>query len=396
MRPNRKVAAFTSLLIIFTTFVAPTHGTNLPLNFLSLSQSPDLKHPGIILIDPVSNETIYSEESDVLRAPASVLKLVSTTSALKTFGADKTFVTTISETDKPNKFLLVGGGDPWLTTSKSEAEKNHRAFLPLLIDKALEKNPELKAISIQYNNIYYQDIQALQTYYKGRLKIYPHFVSSTTSIVSTPLVQLESPKLSSIIEFTLLWSDNLLAARLSLMAAKANGFPADSQGLQASFEKLFKELNISDSGLVIKDGAGLSHETRISARTIAELLVKIKSDPLLQVIYDGLPIAGISGTLKHRFVKDAPNAVGLVKAKTGWINTTVSLAGFVNVGESDFVFAVIADHIGNKESARQSARIAIDKMLATIAKPKPVTPSMSPSAEPAEVVVAAVPATSNP
>ena len=384
MWPYRRAAGFTALVTIFTTVVAPTHGTNLPLNFLSLSQSPDLKHPGIILIDPVSNETIYTEGSDVLRAPASVLKLVSTTSALKTFGAEKTFVTTLSETDKPNKFLLVGGGDPWLTTSKSEAEKNHRAFLPLLIDKALEKNPELKAISIQYNNIYYQDIQALQTYYKGRLKIYPHFVSSTTSIVSTPLVQIESPKLSSIIEFTLLWSDNLLAARLSLMAAKANGFTANSSGLQASFEKLFGELNISAPGLVVKDGAGLSHDSRISARMIAELLIKIRNDPNLEIIYESLPLAGMTGTLRHRFLKDAPSAVGLVKAKTGWINTTVSLAGYVTVGDGDYVFAVIADHIANAESARQKARVAIDKMLATIAKPlSPVTPP--PTSAPTDV-----------
>ncbi len=162
------------------------------------------------------------------------------------------------------------------------------------------------------------------------------------------------------------------------MAAKANGFPADSAGLQASFEKLFTEFNIAAPGLVIKDGAGLSHETRISARTIVELLIKIKSDPSLQVIYDGLPLAGVSGTLKNRFVKDAPAAVGLVKAKTGWINTTVSLAGFVNVGEADYVFAVIADRIVNKEAARQSARVAIDKMLATIAKPIPGAPPISP------------------
>lgn len=374
---SQRTVAIIGVLTFSLSITAPSYGEVLPANFLSLSAAPALNHAGIILIDPKSNETLFSNAPDVVRAPASVLKLVSTTSALKTFGAEKTFTTSISKTDKPNKFLLVGGGDPWLTTNKLEAEKDKRAFLPYLINKAIEKTPNVKAISLQYKNIYYQDIQAVQRYYKGRIKIYPHLVSDSGA-VERPLAQIVSPKLSSIIEFTLLWSDNLLAARLSLMAAKANGFPADSAGLQASFEKLFTEFNIAAPGLVIKDGAGLSHETRISARTIVELLIKIKSDPSLQVIYDGLPLAGVSGTLKNRFVKDAPAAVGLVKAKTGWINTTVSLAGFVNVGEADYVFAVIADRIVNKEAARQSARVAIDKMLATIAKPTPSGPPISP------------------
>jgi D-alanyl-D-alanine carboxypeptidase len=262
-----------------------------------------------------------------------------------------------------------------------EAAKYQRAYLPSLINAAIAKSPRIKAIALQYKNIYYQDIQSIQRFYKGRIKIYPHAISDTSGI-EAPLAHIVSPKLSSIIEFTLLWSDNLLAARMSLLAAKAQGYSADSLGLQSSFEKLFQEMNVPASGLVIKDGAGLSHETRISTRTIAELLVRIKSDPSLSVIYDGLPLAGVSGTLKNRFTKDAPSAVGLIKAKTGWINTTVSLAGFVDSGENNYAFAVIADHLPNRESARQSARIAIDKMLATIAKPTPGVPVANPTTSP--------------
>ena len=66
---------------------------------------------------------------------------------------------------------------------------------------------------------------------------------------------------------------------------------------------------------------------------------------------------------------DSPNAVGLVRAKTGWINGTVSLAGFVTVGQSQYVFTVIADHVKQTEYSRQLARETIDKMLGTIARP---------------------------
>jgi len=77
-------------------------------------------------------------------------------------------------------------------------------------------------------------------------------------------------------------------------------------------------------------------------------------------------------------VKDAPSAVGLVRAKTGWIDTTVSLAGYVTSGEKQYIFAVIADRITNRESARGAARVTIDKMLSTIARPAPAgSPSAS-------------------
>ena len=88
-------------------------------------------------------------------------------------------------------------------------------------------------------------------------------------------------------------------------------------------------------------------------------------------ILEGLPLAGKTGTLKSRFITDAPSAVGLVKAKTGWINGTVSLAGFVTVGNDQYVFTVIADHVKQNENSRQLARLTIDRMLATIAKPRP-------------------------
>ena len=106
----------------------------------------------------------------------------------------------------------------------------------------------------------------------------------------------------------------------------------------------------------------------------------------MNVIYSGLPTSGETGTLKNRFKKDAPSAIGLVHAKTGWINTTVSLAGFVEAGDQQFVFAVIASGLPSRESYRANARVAIDKLLATIARPlvRPNQPAVEPSPTPTE------------
>jgi D-alanyl-D-alanine carboxypeptidase len=70
----------------------------------------------------------------------------------------------------------------------------------------------------------------------------------------------------------------------------------------------------------------------------------------------GLPCGGISGTLQHRFIKSAPNAVGLVQAKTGSLDGVVSLAGFVDSGDRKYVFAIIADRVREGYSSESAAR----------------------------------------
>ena len=366
------IAALCSALL--STSLTPAQALSLPPTFISLSKSPTLRSPGILVIDPDTGQIIFQHSPGTLRAPASVLKLISTTTALKAFGPDKKFVTTISETSDPATYILSGDRDPWLTASAYEAKKYHRAYLPTLVNAVLAAHPDLKAITLEYSNINVTDLTLLQHFFHGRVEITVTPLSTVQGDVSQPtkeLTSISSPALPEIIAFTLLYSDNQLANRLAVLAAQKLGFAGNVTGIQSAFEKTLTDLNVPTQGLLVQDGNGLSHATRVSTRTIAALLVEIKKNPDLHYIYDGLPLAGETGTLKTRFVKDAPKAVGLVKAKTGWIDNTVSLAGYVTVGRKQYVFAFIADHIINRESARSAARETIDKMLATIAKPAP-------------------------
>ena len=343
------------------------HANLLPQSFLKLASSPALANPGIIVIDPGNEGVLYDQTGDEPRAPASVLKLVSMTTAITELGAEKTFTTGIYKTDKPNTFLLKSTGDPWMTASKYEAKKYHRAFFPGLVSSALATTKSHN-ITLINSGVYSKDISALQSFFR---KKYVFHIKPATPNESTPelIREIVSPPVSEIAQFCLLYSDNLLAERLARTAAKQMGFTADGAGIQSAFLKTLTDLEVPTDGLDVKDGSGLSHEDRITPKTLATLLIRIKTKPELKVIYDGLPVAGESGTLERRFVKDAPTAVGLVKAKTGWINTSVSLAGFVEVGNEQYVFAVIADQVTPRETNRALARKAIDKMLATIAKP---------------------------
>jgi len=363
------VAALASALVVSAL---PAYAIKLPHTFVKLASSPLLAKPGIVLIDPESDQTLFSQAPDVLRAPASVLKLVSMTTAIHTLGADTTFTTSISSTDKPDTFVLLGQSDPWLTASDFEAKKYHRAYSPALINAVLAANPGLKSMTLDFSGVYTLDAQALQKFFAGRVAITINPIASPSAAQAeavNKIAEITSPPLKDIAQFTLLWSDNVLADRLARTAAVKLGFGGEAAGIQQAFEKTLDGFGVEHAGLAIFDGNGLSKETRISARTIGELLVKIQASPELKIIADGLPLAGKTGTLQTRFVTDAPKAVGLVQAKTGWINGTVSLAGYVNVRDKKYVFVVIANRIHPTEYYRQLARQTIDKMLATIAAP---------------------------
>lgn len=343
---------------------------SIPGTFKALATSSTLAKPGIIVFDPTTQTEIYADLADVPRAPASVLKLISTATAINVFGPEKTFSTTINATDDPNTFLLLGEYDPWLTTSPDASNKLHRALSTKLINEVYKNRDINSPLIIKFNGLFEADIRNLREFYGKKIKFErtnrPQIIEGQES---TTVLEISSPAISEIIGFTLLWSDNILADRLARNAAAELGYSRDSFGITSAFEETLSTLEVNWSGLNAIDGSGLSHNNRVSARTIAELLWKIRADPKFQSIYDGLPVSGETGTLKNRFKEFGSSAKGLVKAKTGWINTSVTLAGYVEAGESEYIFAVIASNVNPTENSRDRARKIIDKMLATIAKP---------------------------
>ena len=369
---RRKFAGAGAVFALLVSSMAPAQANLIPKTFIALANSPLLAKPGIIVIDLATDQTLFANQPDTLRAPASVLKLVSMATALHNLGGETVFHTGMFTTNKNDTYLLIGESDPWLTASAFEAKKYHRAFSPSLINALLAAHPGQRTFSIDYAGVYGKDISIIKRYFSGRATLNFHLLPSVAVAkkeADIKLAGIASPTLNEIVQFTLLWSDNVLADRLARLASRSLGFAGDAQGIQAAFEETLAYLGVETAGLDVKDGNGLSKENKISVRTVAQLLLHIKEDPEFKVIYEGLPVAGISGTLKSRFVTDSPNAVGLVRAKTGWINGTVSLAGFVTVGDSQYVFTVIADHVKQTEYSRQLARETIDKMLGTIARP---------------------------
>ena len=369
---------FISLLLVIgllAPFNPSAYALSVPNTFKKLATSSTLGKPGIIVLDPATQTEIYSDAADEPRAPASVLKIISATAAISAFGPDKVFNTTINSTEDPDVYILHGERDPWLTTSAQVEKSLKRARSTRLINEVINHRGDYSGLKIKFYGMFDADIKSLRTYYANKIKFQRISKPPVTPDQElTEISRITSPTLREILEFTLLWSDNVLADRLARNAAVKLGYSRDDMSLNFAFEEVLSSLGVNSTGLKVFDGSGLSRENRISARTVAELLLKIRNEPQFQAVYNGLPLSGKTGTLKKRFQEYGSAAKGLVKAKTGWINTSVTLAGYVEAGESEYVFAVIANRVTPTENSRDRARNIIDKMLATIAKPLQIAP----------------------
>jgi D-alanyl-D-alanine carboxypeptidase len=367
----RKLSIFIVALLFLN--IQPTHAVEtLPQPFFNYLNSKYLGDPGVILIDKASGEVIYESGSTKARTPASVLKLTTAATIALTLDASTVFKTAIYKTEKRGVFVIWGENDPWITSNAKYRDANKRAYMPKLIKAAFASDKKLKKITLIYKGVNNSDIYYAKKALKRRASVAYKPLSKNIeveSLITEKLSEVESPPLSKMIRFAMLYSDNVLSQRLAMLATGKNGYPLNKDGLNDMAHEKLTTLGIDTKGMKLVDGSGLGGSNRISAVTVSQLLLKIRSEPQLKVVYDSLPVGGESGTLIGRYHTTAPQAVGIVKAKTGSTRHTVSLAGYTSAGEKEYVFVVIADGVGRTKRSQNAARSAIDRMLGTITKP---------------------------
>ncbi len=345
----------------------------------SAATSKTLANPGMVLLDPVTGDIIFENSANTLRKPASLLKLLSATSLLNYLRPDHRFTTEILTGVEPNTLMIAGSLDPWMTQYNSMAAKMGRVSLPKIVKTALKKldannGGPIKTLNIEYASMYTVDLDFIKAQFKARnIKVSLMKVTNAEAhlYAKDSIAKYESPPLQNIIDWMLLWSDNTLGDRMAMHASMKAGFGYTESGIEKVFVKTLDSLGIDSKGLNAVDGSGLSKQNRVSANMLAQLLLETYKNEKYRTIYGGLPIGGVSGTMRNRFIKSAPGAIGLVRAKTGTLNGTVSMAGYVQGGDHDYVFVAIADRIPKGTTAAKAARNALDKALAKFAKPIP-------------------------
>ena len=367
----KRISALVFFILLFN--LSPANAVDvLPEPFFKYLGSKYLANPGVILIDGSSNEVVYESGSDKPRTPASVLKVISTSAMALTLDSATVFKTALYKTDKKGVFVIWGENDPWITSNAKYRDANKRAYMPALIKAAFASDKSLKKITLVYKGVNNSDILYAKRALNRRSSVAYKPLSKTVeieSLITEKIAEVSSPPLQKMIRFALLYSDNVLSQRIAMLATGLNGYPLNRTGLNEMINAKISGIGVDTTGMKLVDGSGLGGENRVSAKTVSQLLLKIKTEPKLKVIYDSLPISGESGTLIGRYHSTAPQAVGLVRAKTGSTRHTVSLAGFATSGEKEYVFVVIADGVGRTRRLQDAARSAIDRMLGTITKP---------------------------
>jgi serine-type D-Ala-D-Ala carboxypeptidase/endopeptidase (penicillin-binding protein 4) len=345
--------------------------------FDRLASNKELANPSVVVLDQKTGEVVFSKNPYSLRKPASVQKIFAAVSALTHMQPSDSFTTTVSLGQQERTLVIEGERDPWISFSHKEALRLGRTSLPRIGHKSLaaleEANPEIfSKITIYYNNLYSQDVAQLKTFYKQRGIIASMKRSNSAEIqelAGEEIFSSQSPELQRMLSYILTWSDNALTERIARLAARAAGESFDEKGVAATFIDILESFDIDSSKLLVQDASGLSRQNKVTAAQVGELLVKIRHEPQFAPLISGLPIGGITGTMQDRFRDTAPDAIGLVKAKTGTLRGTTNLAGYVESGDREYAFVIIADQHPRTITAAKRAKATIDRILGRIAAP---------------------------
>jgi len=155
-----------------------------------------------------------------------------------------------------------------------------------------------------------------------------------------PLFTHYSRSLEKIVSKTAKKSNNLYARHLLLnLGAKVFGAPSTLDKGRRAVESILKQHNaLNTDTLKIDNGCGLSHEAKLTAKLLADMLDNAY-ETYGQRWMDTLSVAGVDGTIKRRF----RGTVVKNKAwmKTGTLKRTKNISGYVKNASGQLYEVVI-------------------------------------------------------
>lgn len=173
---------------------------------------------------------------------------------------------------------------------------------------------------------------------------------------TTELAAVESATLTEQSALMMQESDNSLAEVLGRNLSVVRGGDGSASDATAQIRAVLGE-NGLPTDYQQTDISGLSLNNRVSNELLTALALRaVNGSDTERLALGGLPVAGYSGTLglATRFDRaDEAAARGLVRAKTGTLNSVLSLSGYtVTEGGRTLVFSVIMNDLDDSEAAK--------------------------------------------
>ncbi len=375
-------------------------------------------HVGAAVVDVATGAVLYGKDAQAGFSPASTTKLLTAAAVLGKLGPDFRIETKVVS-GAPGQVVLVGGGDPTLSTTPPAGFLPAPASMPELAraTAAALKAKKLTRIKLGFDTTAFTGprtapgwptayvtsgvvapITAL-TVDEGRIgpiiegtgprvsdppvsaaqafarllaadgiKVIGSPAAVTAASGATKIASVLSPQLSDLVGWMLPNSDNDLAEALAHLLGKAAVGRADFTSGAAAVRAEADALGLPTSGLALFDGSGLTVATRVSPAALAGVLSAAArpDQAALRPLLTSLAVSGFTGTLEQRFQDPTTRpAAGLVRAKTGTLRTVGSLAGTtVDADGRLLAFAFIADRV--PAGGTLDGRAALDRIAARL------------------------------
>jgi D-alanyl-D-alanine carboxypeptidase/D-alanyl-D-alanine-endopeptidase (penicillin-binding protein 4) len=360
------------------------------------------------VVDVATGDVLFDRAADDPSTPASTAKLLTALATLTTLDPASTLTTTVVAGVTPGEVVLVGGGDPTLsTTTPSRAYPGAAtvADLAAQVTARLAGSPVTRVVvdsslfsgpltapgwgSGDAPSTYAAPVTATAV---DGARVDPDgsqrsgapgtdagralatalgapgapVVLGTAPAGAPTLATVHSAPVERLVEQALTASDNLLAESLARHVAVARGLPATFAGAAQGITAAVSDARLDTTGLTLVDGSGLSRQDLVPARVLVDV-VRAASDgrtPAASGLLSGLPIAGYDGTLAER-AADGPGVPGAVRAKTGTLLSVNDLAGTVLTADGRLLaFAVLADGAAGSVGTTENALDVVAAALA--------------------------------
>ena len=126
-----------------------------------------------------------------------------------------------------------------------------------------------------------------------------------------------------------------------------------------AIELVLSKLGVDSNSYSLNDGSGLSRQNLVAPEAIVKTLQVMAKTPQAQIYRDSLAVAGVSGTLKNRFLNTPIR--GKLQAKTGTLTGVSGLSGYLELANYEtLVISIILNHADFKSSLQ---RDAIDEIV---------------------------------
>jgi D-alanyl-D-alanine carboxypeptidase/D-alanyl-D-alanine-endopeptidase (penicillin-binding protein 4) len=353
-----------------------------------LSRTPDSR----CLTVAVGGRMVFSERPTDPLIPASIEKLLTAQAVLSVLGADAVLTTravagtTAQNGELSGNLWMVGGGDPLLMTDAYVQHFRHQPvthsdlgtladrivaagithiagsvvgddsrydaqrFLPqwptrfataaeigplsaLMVNDAFVEFPptpddRLPATKVADDAAAHAADQLTQLLAAKGVRIDGAPASGRAPDGSIDIAQLESVSIGQMVTAMLTESDNGTAELLTKELGVHDGGSGSTAAGVADVTKALEAASLPLDGTTQFDGSGLATENRETCAAVQALLDQQVPTSLLA---NGLPIAGVTGTLDKRFL-GTPLA-GRLRAKTGTLDQATALAGYLQTAQ---------------------------------------------------------------